>query len=502
MHSKLLQWLLYGLLATIVLLQVPFLHSDPDIRLSSSRDAFTDEGLNTCQLRNYVNHAQLDFKECDNLVKTPLFNLLLFLPLKIFGTQLFIARATMLVVFLIIIFQLTTYITLRPLLLLLGLTTLFQYYVFQYIHFSLSEILSIGCILTGLFFIFRFAEGGYQSQQQLLLASLAIACSYYSKIQFLYMAPLVPFALLLFFLLEKNNRTVRKSIQSGLLYATGWLFFFLLVFITVWYYPHREIFNYVFAEEASGKYEAMLSMPKTIAFNIIMVLFSRDSWMFHVLFIGSFITGIGVFLNSTDRQFKLLFLLGLVWVILELHKLTMVYLPSRYLVSYYFAAGFLSSVVISKVIFQPEPISIKSFFMRMSFTSSQLRYAGIFLLVNFMLLNSIHYCSMYSRRQYNIAFANAYFAQCLAGKDDLVLGPWAPSLTWSSQAISKPVWRDFMNDKDIFGQHPRVIISEPDEEESNQAYSTQGIDLTEHADSVRNIAIGRWKIDIYWMQQE
>lgn len=140
--------------------------------------------------------------------------------------------------------------------------------------------------------------------------------------------------------------------------------------------------------------------------------------------------------------------------------------------------------------------------MRMSFTSSQLRYAGIFLLVNFMLLNSIHYCSMYSRRQYNIAFANAYFAQCLAGKDDLVLGPWAPSLTWSSQAISKPVWRDFMNDKDIFGQHPRVIISEPDEEESNQAYSTQGIDLTEHADSVRNIAIGRWKIDIYWMQQE
>lgn len=494
--------MLYGWLAAIALLHNPFLHADPDRMLSSSRDAFTDEGLNTSQLRNYVNHAQLDLKECDNLVKTPLFNLLLFLPLKLFGTQLLIARATMLMAFLIILLLLSTHSAFRPVLLLLGFTTLLQYYVFQYSHFSLSEILSIGCILAGLFFLFRFAEEGYQSQMQLLLASLSIAFSYYSKIQFLYMAPFVPFALLLFFLLEKSHRTVRKSILSGLLYSIGWLFLFLLVYIAVWYYPHREIFNYVFAEEASGKYEVLLSMPKTIAFNIVMVLFSSDTWICNALFLCCFITGVYVFLNTSDHHYKLLFLLSLVWLIMELHKLTMIYLPSRYLVSYYFAAGFLSSVVISKMIFQPENIFRKPFFMPLSITASHLKYAGIFLLLSFMLLNSINYLTIYFRRQYNIAFANEYFTQSLTAKDDLVLGPWAPSLTWNSQAISKPVWRDFMNDKNIFDQQPRVILSEPGEEESNQAYSSQGIDLTEHADSVRSIEVGRWKINIYWLHHE
>jgi hypothetical protein len=84
------------LLLLLVILQVPFLNADPDLFLSHSRDAHSDEGLNTIQLRNYVNHGYLDPWECDNLMKNPLFNLILFLPFTIFGTKLIVARLTVL----------------------------------------------------------------------------------------------------------------------------------------------------------------------------------------------------------------------------------------------------------------------------------------------------------------------------------------------------------------------------------------------------------------------
>ena len=51
----------YLLIAILFLMHLPFLHADPDYNLSDSRDAFTDEGLNTSQLRNFINHGQLNF---------------------------------------------------------------------------------------------------------------------------------------------------------------------------------------------------------------------------------------------------------------------------------------------------------------------------------------------------------------------------------------------------------------------------------------------------------
>src|SRR4030095_97812 len=92
------------LILAIFCLHLPFLNADPDIPFTTGRDAFTDEGLNTSQLRNYINHGYLDFMECDNLVKTPLFNLVLFLPLKIFGIHLTVARLTILIFFLLALF--------------------------------------------------------------------------------------------------------------------------------------------------------------------------------------------------------------------------------------------------------------------------------------------------------------------------------------------------------------------------------------------------------------
>ncbi len=104
MKDKIVRQLPYALLLLVFVLHLPFLTADPDYYLSDSRDAFTDEGLNTSQLRNYINHGQLDINECDNLIKTPLFNGLLFLPLKILGTQHIVARITILLSIMLLLF--------------------------------------------------------------------------------------------------------------------------------------------------------------------------------------------------------------------------------------------------------------------------------------------------------------------------------------------------------------------------------------------------------------
>ncbi|MGB3076573.1 MAG: hypothetical protein WBB36_14695, partial [Chitinophagales bacterium] len=195
MNDKLMLRLGLLLLSVVLLLHLPFLGADPDIHLSSSRDAFTDEGLNTSQLRNYINHGKLDFMECDNLIKTPLFNLALYIPLQLFGTHLTVARITILLIVFGFIFFLLSNLHFRPVIIIMSLTTMLQYYVFQYAHFSLSEMLSTVFILSGIFYIFLFVANNCRQQMHLFLSSFYIALAYYSKIQFVYIISLIPLVL-------------------------------------------------------------------------------------------------------------------------------------------------------------------------------------------------------------------------------------------------------------------------------------------------------------------
>lgn len=90
------KWWPLILVLFFIAIQVPFLQSDPDILFTDGRGANTDEGLNTCQIRNFVNHGVLTLDKSDNLIKTPFFSLLLCLPFKLFGTSLLVARLTVL----------------------------------------------------------------------------------------------------------------------------------------------------------------------------------------------------------------------------------------------------------------------------------------------------------------------------------------------------------------------------------------------------------------------
>ena len=89
---------LYGLLYSILLIalilsHLPFLEADADLNISSgSRGAWTDEGLNTCQIRNFINHGHFNLLDSDNFLKTPLFSIFLFPFFKLFGISMYVAR--------------------------------------------------------------------------------------------------------------------------------------------------------------------------------------------------------------------------------------------------------------------------------------------------------------------------------------------------------------------------------------------------------------------------
>ena len=96
-----LSYLFIIMMALLFAAHLPFLQADPDIHISFSRGPFTDEGLNTIQVRNWVNHGQLDLAECDNLLKTPLLGLPLALTYKLFGATLAVSRLHVMVLVLI-----------------------------------------------------------------------------------------------------------------------------------------------------------------------------------------------------------------------------------------------------------------------------------------------------------------------------------------------------------------------------------------------------------------
>ncbi len=465
----------------LILIHLPFHRSDPDYFLSIGRDAFTDEGLNTSQLRNFINHGYLSFNECDNLIKSPLFNLILFTPLKFFGTHLIVARVTIFLIVIISLLVLSSNIYFRKLLPILLITTLIQYYVFQYSHFSLSEMLSIAFIVVGIFFLFRFVID--RRSLQLFLAALVLSLAYYAKIQFAYVIALLPGALIVTHIFKISYSSVYAIAKSIL-----WLVLFSFIYFLSWYLPHREIFDFVLKDESSQKFATVSNIPRTVAFNIIHVLFSAQDWWFNLLVVACFVMGIFLFIKSSSESFKVLFVITSLWMIIECHKLAMIYLPSRYIVSYYFAAGMMSSVVLAE--------AVKKEVVRVAIQRIAMVLVLLFLAGNLYYLKEI-----FQRRTFQVEAINNYFSVTIKNPSQPVLGVWSTNATWDCKARCIPVWRDFMNDKDVFNQfHPQAILSEPNEDESNRAFISRGIDLKAVSDSSRSFQIGKWEVIVYWMK--
>ncbi|MFC1731215.1 hypothetical protein ACFL6I_12845 [candidate division KSB1 bacterium] len=482
----------FGLLLVLFFMHYPFLDADPDTQVSlHTRGAWTDEGLYTSQIRNLINHDHFDLKENSTFVRGPFLNILQLPFFYIFGTSLQVSRLITLILTLLVLFlylKREKYFLFG--LLLLGITFT-QYHVFQFSHYGLAEIICIDFILLSLFFMIKYYKTRENSRDPIhfmILAALFLFLSYATKIQFLYVAIILPLTVLIKTLGEIiQEKKITKSQYLPFFWSLLFTFGFALLYFLAWYLPNMEFYNYIMESETSKRFPDWNALLEVIKFNYKHLLFVSGLKIQIILF---YISLIIIIIWRVNRKFvkhlSIPLIFGLVWVLIELHKIPMVYLPTRYFLSLIIASGLLIAVV----------------FAGLAHLNRYLKYITIIIVLLVIAQNTISNYEVYKRQSWDIKYVNDYLSQ-YDFQEQPVIGSWASTMSWDSKAITFPVWNNYFNYKDpINTYNPRIVVSENDESESDHTYESQGIDLKTVSDSSRIFKIWRYTVIVYWMKEK
>jgi hypothetical protein len=478
-------------LLCIGLTHIPFLLSDPDTLVSlNTRGAWTDEGLHTAQLRDYINHGKLDLYNSNSFVISPVFNLLLFPFFLIFGTDILVARIVSLLFTLAVVFLLATekkYIFPAALYAMLVLS---QYHFFQFTHYAMIETFAINFILLALYTLMRFEKHEVNIRAKYLwviAASFLIFLAYGTKVQFAYIAVVPPVAFFLYALSEPakekrpfNFRFFGVSSLSTLAFA--------LLYLLIWYLPHSAFYNHILTYETSHRFAE--SLPKIIEvyrFNFKHLIWVPELKILLIIAALSLLILIfTIFRKPGNRLLSLPLIFACVWLLVEQHKIAMVYLPTRYFLSYIAASGLLAALALSHVA-----------------GGIVLRRNLVFILVAAaMLWQATDNYKAYQRRTFDIKAVSNYLKQFDFGSQP-VLGVWAYTLASGTKAPTIGVRYNYLNYRDPINVYkPRLVITEFNEAESGNAYSNQGIDLRAISDSMCTFKVWRYDLELYWINQK
>ena len=482
------KWFLLLLGLIYLLLQLPFIKADPDVEISWSRGANTDEGLHSGQIRNYIHHGTFDITESDNFIKTPLFGAYLYFPLLWFGSSLSVARWAMVFPF----FAMLLWIAwrnnyFRNLLFVFIPLVLFEYSSFNFAHFSLAEMPSNYFIFSSVL-LMAFPISKNKIWKYSILVALFISIAYLLKIQFLYIVFLPP---ILFFIYFFKRKTGDEVTWKMLLYTNLFLVGIFALYILLWYLPNKDFFNYVMIDQTTDRFAKLPDLFNHVKAIHNIILLGKYLAPFTIAFYFLFPLGIFLSFKNTKTEFKKIFLGLSIWWLLECHKIGMVYLPTRYLMGFIFSMTAINALVIFELMrlcWENKKYNKWIFIPTLAF--------GILLIFNIY-----NYKNSYDRRTYSIRKINQYLDR-YDFDDRPVIGAWAPSLTWKTNARTYPVWGKYFNDQDVLTkQKPAIIISEVDENDSNQAYLNQNIQIDQYADSIHYFQIHHIKLKLLWMKE-
>ena len=464
-----------GLLILYVLTQYPFVLADADPIISTgSRGAWTDEGLNTFQIRNYVLNGHFDLLDGDNFLKTPLFSFFLFPLFKLFGISMEGARwLTILfctiVSVLLFLKKRTQYIGIS-----FVLSTLIFFPIHQYGHLSLAEmyssILIVAAIVSYALSERRDRPAGLVSFYLLLILAVLF------KIQFVYVLVL-PVMIKLIDLIRERTRENKRL----LLFAFGLLVITLLLMFLLWYLPFKEEWKLIAVQQSGGINLKDITF-QLIKDNVDRLLLSERYLIFTLLFLLStayFIFGLFKKLFSPEKIY--LITVSLCWFCLETHKLCMGYLPMRYMISLYVSMGLFISVVLGYEMVRQKMFAIVLFVGSLALVGQNFYYLKV----------------SRSIRTYSVKRMNEFF-EASAKKGDVVIGPWAPAFTWNAKVVSYPIWLDFLGGRDIMKHYkPDFIVSEPNEEDSGEAYKKNNIYFDQVGELVHTDHVALWDLVVY-----
>ncbi|MDD4215522.1 MAG: hypothetical protein PHR81_12000 [Bacteroidales bacterium] len=475
------------------LLHFPFLKCDPDTFVDPTiymRDAWTDEGLYSSQIRNYVDYGTFSMTENSTFVRGPLFNIIQYPFFKIFGTKLIVGRLVVLLFTCLVLFLFLSHPKLRTFGLFMVVFSLLEFHVFQFTHYSMAEMMCTTFILLGLYFLFlsRVTNSPKKEKFLLFFSVLSIFCCYSTKIQFLYAGAIVPASL---FCISVKTSFSRKKIlmkdYNAFFWAIAFSAFFALLYFLAWFLPNKEFYLYVMSSETSGRFPSgFIDFWNVAKFNYKHIIWLEPFKVIVVNFYVMLVAALVFFIfKKRKARHPEISIFALVWFLVELHKIPMTYLPNQYLTSALFAAG----------------IFIASVYSEMTAYFRKLKIVFIIAAILVGLYNLNKYGGAYNRRSFQLKAINSYLANYdLKGK--LALGAWAASSTWECKAYTIPVWDKYFNWKDPINTFkPAIVLTEFDERDADYCYKNQGIDLNKVSDSSRTFGVSYYKVVVYWIKQ-
>lgn len=475
----------FGMLVLIAL-HIPFLQADPDGLLAwHSRGAYTDEGLYTSQIRNLVNHGDFHVDETDGFAKAPLFSVYL-LPFIALGiSHLWLARLAILLFFSFSLYSLLKkHISRGNQLFAVGITGL-QYLVFHYSHFAMAEMLAASFILWILYFYLHYVKE--QQPRYIIYAALCSVAAFLTKTNNLYVVGILPTVLttnLLYGFIKKDTGTKAKALfYSIATTVAGLAATFLFVYL-----PNKALYLKIYNQEVAGKFEPTTQQIISRAgFNWTSI--NNEPVLFFSLSILLYLTImalIGYFIKANKNTSTIttnnLLLFSGIWLLIELHKLPVLNLPSRYLVSSFLVVSITSVGIIELL------------------SHTRLRILAKAMALLLVLFGAIAYRDALNRRSYTIHNLNQYIKA--TGQTQPMLGTWAPTACWQGKNITMPVWENYFNDYGFIEKHrPVAIITEVDERDAESVFAKRGINLKQLSDSIRVFRIAEWDVAVHWLKK-
>jgi hypothetical protein len=468
----------------LFLAHLPFLTADPDKSVDvHTRGAWTDEGLYAGQVRNFLNGGDFDMDENTTFIRGPLFDLIRIPFFFILGSSLWLARLITIAGVLLGLIILARNRETKLFAVFLILTTFLQFRIFHFSHYAMSEMLAVSAVLISYFFLSKYFRT--DKKKFLFLSVLMIFVAWGLKIQFLYLIVLLPLVVLIFDLFKFLDRAISlKRYFADVLWVSFFSFGFLLLYIIIWYLPNKDYYNRIMFEQTDRRFEVWESLYGTIDFNFSTIVIDQFNIVLLLAFVAAMVILIRVFHHQKNTfPNRLIIIFGAAWLFIELHKLGMVYLPQRYLLSFYASAGFFSSSILFQVFHQ----------------NQKLKTSLILMLSVALILNGWFIYNSYSNRTYELKKVNNYLRH-YNWEGETIAGVWAPAVSWGTKARVIPVWKDYHDPEIIFNRYnPELIIEEPNEGTSEELYKEHLIDLAEMSDSIKAFKLWRYDINLYWL---
>ncbi len=453
-----------------MLLQIPFLTADLPTNLSYSRGPYSDEGLNTFAVRNFINSNFTEYSESDNFIKSPVLNAYLFTPFAIFKNDLLAGRIAMILLLGFLFFLAIKKVKSAWLLPLLfaSLPMLF--------HFSrliMGDILSVFFPLIAILILYYW----HKTQKQInfwqltaltFLAALGVGFKIQAAIVF-------PTFLIGVFLLPLSGMNTLKKTTAIIAGATPVASVFLFVVA-----KQEKLFDYIFNQVP--EYYEMTDKTLTDIFNQNWDLLVAQPEGVFLVWVWAILA---VLVMALMARFKWNTLLKITPFFLlfaiEFSKMFMAYFPPRYALGL-FVASLVLLVLLVETCRKPKNI---------------LPDIGLVLiLVLALVLNGNKLKTDYTHR----TFKTHEICKKVAAnsKVKVVMGSWAPTFTfYSNRQTAYPVWDSYLNFKGIANPinfyRPQLIIAEPNQDDSAGAYKKRNISLEDYpkTDSLHK---GKWKL--------